>query len=329
MNSLKKRLISLVLLTGMALSAFAGCAKDSGSSKKDSSDSSREVQDNTSFNASEYTSSASDNTSNASDNTSEEASDKKTTAPQIIDSPIEFVTDEQGTPITIPVQSAEIGANSGISNGNGINLGGEDLEKIDVSPKIPSGGQSTTQSVEVTDARGETVTDNSGNPMTEYVTKSGDGSDYKSVTNGNYVLWMDISKDENFVFNDEFIKISFEIKNDIPDGEYPINFATDFSSINGVIHDPVIYPGTITVGGEAKKGEDHSGKTDFILYGDNISCKQGDKVDYYINIKNNPGLAGTVLWFYYDSNAMTVSSKGGVKAAGEFADISNGIQTSR
>lgn len=312
MNSLKKRLISLLLLTSMALSSFAGCSDNNKSSKeKSSSDSETSQTEQTTGNS----------------ETNESTDSEKTTADIYKDLPMEVETGSNGELIRIPVQSGEIGSAGSESNGNGFNLGGQDPDSVDVSPSIPSGGQTSTKPVDVTNADGEKVTDSSGQTVTEYVTESGDNSDYKSVTNGNYVLWIDCSKNEDFVFNDEFIKVTFEVKDGIPDGEYPITFATDFSSVKGEITNPKkIYSGSITVGGEAKKSEDLSNETDFILYGDNISCKQGDTVDFYINTKNNPGLAATLLWFYYDSNAMTVKTNG-VRPAGEFAEISSRVDS--
>lgn len=312
MNSLKKRLISLLLLTSMALSSFAGCSDNNKSSKEKDSSGSGSSQEEQTTNGSE---------------TNESTDAENTTVDIFKDFPLELVTGEKGELIKIPMQSGEIGSVGGESNGNGLNLGGQDPESVDISPSIPSGGQSSTKPVDVTDAQGEKVTDSSGQTVTEYVTENGGNSDYKSLTNGNYVFWMDVSKNEDFVFNDEFIKVTFEVKDGIPDGEYPITFATDFSSVKGAITNPAkIYSGSITVGGDAKKDEDHSDETDFILYGDNVSCKQGETVDFYIRAKNNPGLAATLLWFYYDSNAMTVKANG-VKPTGEFAEISSRVDS--
>ncbi|MBO5318561.1 MAG: hypothetical protein IJY29_02940 [Ruminococcus sp.] len=311
MNSLKKRLISLVLLTCVALSSFAGCSNNDKSSKKDDS---------------------SDNNKTSQTDAATDPAEKTTAAP-ILDSPIEFVTDENGNFISFPMQSAEIGnVSGGESNSGGLDLNGQDPESIDVSPSIPSSSNSepATEVVEVTNPQGEPVTDDAGNKTTEHVTVAGTenkAEDYKSVTTGNYILWMDISKNEDFIFNDEFVKITFEVKEGIPDGEYPITFVTDFSTIKGVTLNPTkVINGSITVGGDAKKGEDVSNMSEFVVYGDNVSCKQGETVDFYIRTKNNPGLAATLLWFYYDSNAMTVKTNS-VKPAGEFAEISKRLDS--
>ena len=77
--------------------------------------------------------------------------------------------------------------------------------------------------------------------------------------------------------------------------------------------------GTIKVGGTI---DPQDIKSDGItVYADNISAKAGDTIDYYLNLKNNPGLAAILVWFYYDKNAMEVLS---VEPAGEFLEVSQG-----
>ena len=78
-----------------------------------------------------------------------------------------------------------------------------------------------------------------------------------------------------------------------------------------------VVQGTIRVGGDIA-AQNVSSESGFVVYGDNVSAKAGDSVDYYLNIKNNPGLAGILVWIYYDANAMEVES---IRPAGEFADF--------
>lgn len=288
MNTLKRRLISLSLLCCFALASVTGCSNKDSSSKSSESDR-IDVNDGDT------------NATNGGEN--------------IDDAPaIEVITNSDGNAIVFPFQSETI-RGSQISNGNNMNLLGSDPDSIDVSPQTP------TESVTVVNEAGEPVTEANGQPVTEYVTvpaaSSGEASDYKSLTDGRYILWVDISKDEDYVFNDEFIKVTMKIKENIPDGNYPISLVTDLSNIKGVSLDPdKIFSGTIRVGGGSIiKVQDVSSETGFVVYGDNVSCKQGDTIDYYINMKNNPGLAAVLMWFYYDSNAIEVES---VTAAGEF-----------
>ena len=132
-------------------------------------------------------------------------------------------------------------------------------------------------------------------------------------------MWVDIAKDKDYVFNDEFIKLSFKIKEDIPDKDYTIRLKPDLSDIKGVsIYPDSVIHGTIRVNSGSIAPVDVSAETGMAVYGDNIACKQGDTVDYYINFKNNSGIAGALIWFYYDSNAMELVS---LKPVGEFAEI--------
>ena len=142
---------------------------------------------------------------------------------------------------------------------------------------------------------------------------------YVAETDAKYFMWVDIAKDKDYVFNDEFIKLSFKIKEDIPDKDYTIRLKPDLSDIKGVsIYPDSVIHGTIRVNSGSIAPVDVSAETGLAVYGDNIACKQGDTVDYYINFKNNSGIAGALIWFYYDSNAMELVS---LKPVGEFAEI--------
>ncbi len=319
MNTLKRRLIALALLTCFAFASVTGCSSKSSSSSSEKNystddstgESDKNVEDNNNNN---------DSTQNQ-NNANEEKEDVS----------IEAITNEKGNPIIFPVQSGSLG-NSGVSSEGGMSLDGPDPSSIDTSPKLskPNGGnnsQPATEAIPVTNVKGESVTDAEGKTVFEYGTVASNSSsdnnvieDYKSNSQGQYVLWVDISKNKNFVFNDEFIDVQFKIKDNIPDGDYPISIVTDFSSIDGVTIDPdKIINGTITVGNGSVQKVDVSSESGFVVYGDNVSCKQGDTIHFHINAKDNPGLAAILLWFYYDSNAMTVENVG---STGEFAKVS-------
>ena len=208
----------------------------------------------------------------------------------------------------------------------------DDLDADDPTTKEPA-----TEIVEVTDANGEKATDADGQVVTEIVTKAPSADDYVSKTDKRYCLWIDISPDpdteteykgvkitkDGYAFNDQVIKVTFKIKEGIPEKDYAVRFNPDFSSLRGVSMKPKVIQGNIRVGGDIE-AQDVAGETEFVAYGDNISAKPGDTVDYYINLKNNPGLAAMLLWVYYDSNAMDVQS---ITAAGDYAKIARGTET--
>lgn len=309
MNTLKKRLISLSLLTCIGFTSVAGCSsKSSSSSEKNYSAESG-------------------------------SSDSSVSEDNISDVPIEAITNEDGHPVIWPVQSGEVG-DGGVSADNGMDLSGMDPEDVDTSPEpeieyvtvVNENGEPVTESVPVTNASGEAVTEAGGQPVTEFVpvtsavSKENTQSDYKSKSEGRYILWMDISKDEDFIFNDQFIKLKFKIKENIPEGDYPISIVTDLSSIKGKSVDPDrIVNGVIKVGGSTPQAVDYS-SDGFVVYGDVVGAKPGDTIDYYINCKNNPGLAAVLMWVYFDSNAMECQS---IKSAGQFAEIDDHPETGK
>ena len=81
--------------------------------------------------------------------------------------------------------------------------------------------------------------------------------------------------------------------------------------------------GTIRVNNGTIQPADVSNETGMVFYGDNVACKQGDTIDYYINVKNNSGLVAFVIWFYFDSNAMDFIS---AEASGEFEEIARNTE---
>ena len=179
-------------------------------------------------------------------------------------------------------------------------------------------GQPATVYVPVTEADGQEATDEAGGTVTEavkvtnvvtsIVTKPVETPTtpaYTAKEDGRYAMWLDISKDENFFFEDEMITATFKVKEDIPDGDYQIRISPDLSDVAGV----AIYPektidGVIRVNNGEIEAVDVSNETGMVFYGDAIACKQGDTIDFNINIKNNSGLVAFCIWFYFDSNAL-------------------------
>ena len=289
MKNIRKRLIAVAIIASMALTSVAGCSSDSvGKGGSASSSSSAES----------------------------------------VDDNLDHVENEEGNVVITPFQTGSA----------------DDLAIND--PNAPTDDDTTTAAnanakattaigtVTVTDAKGKTVTDAEGQKVTEtYIaTAANNGnsnnnnnnnnsnnsgnSDYKSSIDSMYCLWIDISKDENYVFNDQFIRIQFKIKEGIPEKDYPIRFNPDFSSVAGVsVHPDKVAQGTIRVGSGSIEPMDVSSEK-------NVACKPGDTIDYYLNLKDNPGLAAILVWFYYDKNAMEVVE---VEPAGEFLDISDGV----
>lgn len=212
----------------------------------------------------------------------------------------------------------------------------ESTEKItEYQPVTDDAGEAVTTYIAQLDENGEAVTDTDGSTVTTHETVTTivekdpeieDKEEYVPYTDRAYAMWLDISKNENFMFEDSFIKVTFKVKEDIPDGDYNIVISNpDFSSIMGQTVKPdKVINGKIYVNKEAEKQTDYSSETGLVVAGENISCKQGDEVTYHFSIKNNPGLAAMVFWFEYDGNAFEVID---CVADGEFAEVAKNTQT--
>ncbi len=208
--------------------------------------------------------------------------------------------------------------------------------------------QPVTEVIEVTDANGEKQTDANNQPVTEVVnvtevvttpveetptdssetstdssedsTQAPANSDYKPKNDGRYAMWIDCSKNENFLFEGAMLKSTFKVKEGIPDGDYKIRIAPDLATIEGKTVNPSkVMDGTIRVNnGEIEAADVSNENGSLIFYGDNIACKQGDTIDFNINVKNNTGLAAFCIWFYFDGNALEFVEAG---ATGEYEEI--------
>ncbi|MDE5556434.1 MAG: hypothetical protein K2J32_01890 [Ruminococcus sp.] len=318
MNNFKKRIIALVSLTCVALSIFTGCADSEGdddTSKKSNKNVSSQAEDIEPMTALPFRWGS--------------AEDDGLT--------IDGVDINQDD----PVKADHVDATKATDE--------ETTNKENTTAYIA--GEPITEVVNVTEANGETVTEADGQPVTEVKiianatpelnntannnnsTPDNTGSEnnntaateaaseYISNTKGMYAMWIDISKNEDFYFNDSIIKVTFKVKEDAPDGIYNISLSPDLSSIEGkTIVPDTILNGSIKVGNGAAEAVDPSSMNGFAVYGDNVAAKQGDTVEFSINMKDNPGLAALVMWYYYDSNALEVVN---CVPDGEFAEVSN------
>ncbi|MDE6780797.1 MAG: hypothetical protein K2J40_04985 [Ruminococcus sp.] len=312
MNNFKKKIIALVALTCVALSTFAGC-----SDKNDESD-----------------------TSNSKPKKGEST---KASEEIMIAQPFAWGSEEDGK---ITIDGIDINSSDPVKADHVDPTKASETSEADKEEDTTAyvAGEPITEIVNVTEANGEAVTEANGEPVTEVKTitnatpepttangaetpaETQAASEYVSNTKGMYAMWIDISKNEDFVFNDSVIKITFKVKDTAPDGVYDIAISPDLSSVAGQIVDPdTIVNGSIKVGDGAADVVDPSSMNGFAIYGDHVSAKQGDTFDFSINMKDNPGLAGLFIWYYYDSNALEVIN---CVPDGEFAEVSkNSTQT--
>jgi hypothetical protein len=214
-------------------------------------------------------------------------------------------TDANGQPVTEVQEATEIQV---VTDENGE----QHTEAVVVTRIVEK-----TRIVDKTDEKGQIVTQ----PAKNTVTTAAPGNNYTPKTKSRYAMWLDISKDENFFFEGQFLKYTFKVKEGIPDGDYKIKLTPDFSDVTGTsVYADKVFDGTIRVNNGSIDAANVASETGLIVYGDNVACKQGDTVDFYVNIKNNSGVVAFVMKTYYDGNALELIDNG---AAGDFEYISS------
>ena len=135
---------------------------------------------------------------------------------------------------------------------------------------------------------------------------------YTPVYDTCKAYWLDMTQMGDYTFNGEFLVITFQIKNDAPDGNYPVSIVTtDIASWDLSQYNPHIINGEVSINGTPTPQEDIPAD-EFTLKLNSVSGKQGDTVTMVMELQNNPGFCGFVIDVQYDSNALSiVEAKGG------------------
>ena len=193
-------------------------------------------------------------------------------------------------------------------------------------------GQPVTEIVTVTESDGQPATDAEGQPVTEVVTctetvtggSTGGNTAVSSTPNMKSceAWWVNVAQEKDFIFNDDFIAIDFEIKDNAPTGKTPINIVkSDFSNLAAktAIHPSSTYNGFVYINQNAEAANVND-DGNFLIYTDSVSGKPGDTVTVVFNIKNNPGLCAVDFAFEYDKNVLKIVD---TYAVGEYAEIAN------
>ena len=134
---------------------------------------------------------------------------------------------------------------------------------------------------------------------------------YTPVYDTCKAYWLDMTQMGDYTFNGEFLVITFQVKEDIPDGNYPVTIATtDIASWELTQYTPHIINGEIGINSTPAAQEEIG--DDFTLKLNSVTAKQGDTVTIAMELQNNPGFCGFVIDVQYDSNALSiVEAKGG------------------
>lgn len=306
MNNKKKRAVVACVVLLIAASAF-GC-----SNKKDGSNSSS-------------------------------GSQTTTVNPNLLNQPFTFSieeTDSNDSNLDSEDPTSDVSGNetSATDNNTNENSNSSTENTGDIDSPDPT-AENLTEYVPVTETDGEPVTDSNGEQVTTVITVTTDSldptipNDPESTTpappqenKSNYkkgkIYWFNLSKEDDFEFNGDFISVKFKIKENTADGVYDLKITNpDFSNYDGVTLKPnKLEHGKIFVGQEGYAQNDFNDSDGFAIYTDNASGKQGDEIVLNFRMNKNPGMCAMVFEFQYDENAFKLIE---CVPSGEFADISN------
>ena len=164
-----------------------------------------------------------------------------------------------------------------------------------------SGGDSSTGGNSSTGGDSSSGSDSSSG---DDPSSGGSGETYTPAYGTCRAYWLDSMKDT--FFNGEFLQFTFEVKDGIPDGSYPVTVAsTDIASWEEVTYKPALIDGEVAVNATPAAQSDPA-DGEFTLKVNSVAAKQGDQVTVTVDVANNPGFVGFVIFVQYDTNALTL-----------------------
>ncbi|MEE5991677.1 MAG: cohesin domain-containing protein [Oscillospiraceae bacterium] len=135
---------------------------------------------------------------------------------------------------------------------------------------------------------------------------------YTPVYDTCKAYWLDMTQMGDYDFNGEFLVITFQVKDNVPDGNYPLTIATtDIASWDLSQYTPHIINGEVAINSTPAAQEDIPAD-EFTLKLNSVTAKPGEEVTVTMDLQNNPGFCGFVIDVQYDSNALEIiEAKGG------------------
>lgn len=213
------------------------------------------------------------------------------------------VTDTKGKPVTqangqtvTQVVNVPVNVSNGNSNGSNGGSASTGSNSGSTGNSNPSGGNNNSS----------TTTVNGGNSGSAGTTVNNNDS-YVEKMDTFQAYWLDMGLYEDFVFNGEFIVVTFKVKENTPDGNYKVhmvdpdfvNWDADQLTINTI-------DGAVTVGNATTQSYGTVENGAFTLQAESVKANPGDTVDVVFNLTDNPGLVGFIFKFQYDCNALEI-----------------------
>lgn len=310
MNQTKKRIYAAILAAAMTLPAFA-CGEKIESGDDSTAEISNSAVDN---------SSAADSDADVNADSQDNNGDSKSADSQAADS-------KSGN-------DASADANVVIDeNGAQNHKLVFEQPKIEEDEPIVSTKRAADGNIYVakTDINGAVVTEANGSEATELYTGSTNAAsyakDYEPNIKSYQAYWLDISKKQDFVFDGNLLEFEVKVKDNVPDGIYPVEvYFADLSNYSANTDDNAakldavkFIPGYICVNSDAP--EKPALGTDMTLTPDTVSAKPGETVRMNLRVDNNPGIVAFVIRMSYDDNAISIEDAGAGSDLGKRAPL--------
>ncbi len=150
-----------------------------------------------------------------------------------------------------------------------------------------------------------------------------DDGTYTPSIAGKLLYWLDMSQKEDYVFNGDFIDVTFRVKDDAPDGNYTIGIGEcDFANYDAETVTYTTVDGDIAVGSAEKlETGTPSGDGTIQIVCETTEAQQGDEVTVRFDMSNNPGIVALIFRFTYDQNALEFVSYDVGEDCADFIDL--------
>lgn len=296
MKSLSARIAAILLVAAIG-GTLSACGKDDTdvssvsdsiaeaslngeSSVVDGDDSSASENDNNNSDNSEK----SDESSNAESSSTEAAKANANANGGAVEDPTSFLKQE----ITFGVDPSNI-------------LGGGAQDPTEAPAPVQT--EVHTKKVVVTEKNGSPSKDSSGQTVTEVVTEI--QNKYVSIPVSKPVYWLDMTGNTDKIFNGDMINLEFKIKENTPDGNYPIVLSSpDFVNWAEEQLDVKTVGGYVTVGNATPTQPSQVQPGQFTISASCASGKVGDTITISLDISDNPGIVGMLFKVEFDSGAL-------------------------
>lgn len=213
------------------------------------------------------------------------------------------VEDDDTGNVNVPVNQGVEQGNNNNNNNNGGNTGDDYVVVTDTAgqPVVDESGNT------VTEPAANANNGNSGNSGNNNSPSGNDGNTYTQDITSFQAYWLDMSQGKDYVFNGDFLDVTFKIKENTPDGVYTLTSgSSDYANWDAEHVDCTFVDGAIAVGNATAPEAGTAQPGTFSVVAGTAQGNPGDEVTVRFDMSDNPGLVALIFRFKYDQNALEI-----------------------